>query len=656
MKKIFLLLALFPAALLAQNINRGPVTIGSAVKYQPFPKEGSQSPVQVNQQPQAGIPVGSGGNSRPFGDIGYKPATSDTIGLTTYDLQTNGALAKRVQLYSNNKVSAVWIYSPEPPDANFTSRYSGYNTYNGSSWSSPYKTTFHQYEFDRSGWPNIGEVTAKGSTYEMLTSHYAAAGSTTYAGGIYWYKNSGVGNTDFTKTIDLSNNRALTNGLLWPRMATSGDKIYLIGTYEDSRQISGVTNPVVYSRYNVTTGQFTVKGITLPGYDNTRYTINGADEYSIDARDSFVAILIGGGIGTPTDLSLWKSSDSGKTFKKTIIDSFAHAPWNYKTNTAFTDTVLTNDGTGSVTLDSKGVAHVSWSPVYVTNPNPTAGDTNGIQYFFADNQGIVYWNDKDKQKIRVGGIIDYGQVGQQALLSTLNTYNATSTIAGYGHNYCCFSNISVDPSGNIFVVFSAPHVDDQYYLGWAYRHVYCSVYNASTKTWIPQQDIVQTWQRENVFATVSPVADTKIHFTFMQDDVPGIFIPGGNNSANQAVTTDTMIYQEILTSDLLAGKLGLVDFLSVNEKITNNLFKAGAIYPNPTADMLNLSLNLNRSATVTVRMFNVLGEEVFTQNYDMLPSGLNRLQFGVNNFPAGVYMCNITAGGYTTTQRVVVER
>jgi len=652
-------LSFVPAALLAQNINKGPVTLGAPVKYHAFPKEGYQSPVQVNQQPQAGMPIDhGGGNSRPSSDVGYKPAVSDTIGLTTYDLQTNGALAKRVQLYSSGKLSAVWIYSPEPPDANFTSRYSGYNTYNGSSWDFPYKTTFHQYEFDRSGWPNIGEVTANGNTYEMLTSHYAAAASTTYAGGIYWYKNSGVGNTDFTKTIDLSNNRAITNGLLWPRMATSGDKIYMIGTYEDTRVISGVINPVVYYRYNITTGQFTAKGITLPGYDNTRYASNGADEYSIDARDSFVAILIGGSIGNPNDLSLWKSSDSGKTFKKTIIDSFVHAPWSYRTNTAFSDTARTNDGTGSVTIDNKGVAHVSWSPVFITNPSPTPGDTQGPQYFFPDNSGIAYWNDKDKNIVKVGQMIDYDNVGDAALYgqgSNLAQYNAPATIAGYGHNFCCFSNIATDASGNIFVVFSAPHVDDQYYLGWAYRHVYCSVYNASSETWLPQQDIVQTWQVENVFATVAPVADSKIHFTFMQDDVPGIYVAGGTN-ANQSITTDTMVYQEISTADLLAGKIGLVDYLGVNEKITNNLFNTGAIYPNPAADILNLSLNLTRPATVTIRMYNVLGEELLSQNYDMLPSGLNKLQFSVSNLPAGVYMCNVSAGGYTTTQRVVVEK
>jgi len=302
---------------------------------------------------------------------------------------------------------------------------------------------------------------------------------------------------------------------------------------------------------------------------------------------------------------------------------------------------------------------VAFSPTDYANANPTPGDSATVGGF-VDNQGIVYWNDRDQQIDSIGRIIDYGNVGQAALWGTgsnIDQYNRLETIAGYGHNYSCFSNTSIDASGNIFVVFSAPHPDDQYYLGWCYRHVYCSVYNAAQGAWLPQQDLVQTWGHEKVFAAVSPIADTKIHFVFMQDDVPGFYLPGGGNSQNQInATTDTMIYQEVPTADLLAGKLGLIDFLGVNQTVPNNLFNMGAIYPNPAADMLNLSLNLTQPATVSVSMYNMLGEEIQAQNYDMLPSGINRLQFRVNNLPPGVYLCNISACGYTTTQRVVIER
>ena len=659
MKKIFLLLSFIPVGLFAQSVNFDRAALGTPTKHFPIPKEGYISPVQVNQQSEPTAPIYTGAKSSYATTVAYKPSVSDTIGLTTYDLQTNGAIAKRVQLYPSGQVSAVWIYSPEPPDNNFTTRYSGYNTFSGSSWTFPYKTKFKQYEFDRSGWPSIGEVTTSDGTYEMLTSHYASAGTNlANAGGIYWYINSAVGKTDFVKTIDLSNNRAITNGVLWPRMATSGNKIYMIGTYEDDRRIKGVINPVVYFRYNMSTGKFTSKDVTLPGYDSTLYGSGEPDTYSIDARDSFVAIIIGCNGRNPSDFALWKSTDSGKTFKRTVIVPFIDAPYNFRTNQSFPDTVNLNDGTGSVTLDSKGVAHVTWSPMLYENSNPTAGDTNGVGGF-VDNQGIAYWNDRDKKVDSIGRVYDYAHVGQAALTgkgSTLDLYNNPETIAGYGHNYSCFSNTSIDASGNIFVVFSAPHPDDQYYLGWCYRHIYCSVFNASQNKWLPQQDLVQTWGHEKVFATVSPVADSKLHFMFMQDDVPGFYLPGGGNAANQiSATTDTMMYQEVSTADLLAGKLGLID-LGINENMPNSVFNAGSIYPNPAYDMLNLSLNLTRSATVTVKLFNMLGEEMQAQNYDMLPSGVNKLRFGLNNLPSGVYLCNISAGGYSTTQRVVVER
>jgi len=641
MKKIVLLLSFMPLALFAQNSN--------APTLQKFhsPREGYVSPVQNHSQPKptASAPVTHHGGIYP--GTAYVPATLTNIGTTVYELQTNGALAKRLQVYSAGNISYVWIKSDDPTDKNFDTRYSGYNSFNGSSWLTSYGNTT-QFEFDRSGWPSIGELTTNGNTYEMLTSHYAAAVSTVYAGGIYWYTNTAIGEANFTqdKTIDPSTNRALTTGLLWPRMATSNNRIYLIGTYEDDRKISGVYNPIVYFCYNTTTSKFESKNITLPGYDSTRYGTGSADEYSIDARGQYVAIVTG---GFETDLALWKSSDSGKTFTKTIINNFAQSPFNPKSPTMYTDTAIADDGTCSVTLDNNGVAHVSYTPIKTINPS---GDS-GVSYQPFVTDSITYWNDRDQKKIYVGGCVDYQKNGDIAF----GPNQTTEDYAGYDHDYATFSNIAVDPSGNIYVVFSAPHEDDLDEFGDCFRHVYCSVYNAATSTWLPQQDIVQTWQYENVYATVARDADSKLHLVFMQhgvNDNAGIYWPQSTTNQNPE-STDTMIYEEVSTGDLLSQKVGLID-LGVNENIANNLFSTGAVYPNPAADMLNLSLNLTRPATVTVKMTNMLGEEMQAQNYDMLPSGKNNLQFGVNSLSPGVYLCNISAGGYTATERVVIER
>ena|GEM_PF-2938446 len=650
MKKIFLLLLSLPVGVFAQN-SSSPAPL----KFY-APREGKVSPVQ--QSAPAPAAHNGGTHIRPgaaaYMPKGYIPAKMTAIGTTVYELQSNGALAKRLQIYGGGKMSYVWTRSDDINDKNFTNRYSGYNRFDGTNWLSTYgySSTTDGFEGNRNGWPNIGEVTTGSSTYEILTSHYAQATGTIYAGGLFWNKNSAVGAADFTHIIDVSSNRDSTAGVLWPRMATSGNKVYLIGTYQDDRRISGVYNPIVYFCYNTSTKKFESKNITLPGYDSTRYGTGSADEYSIDARDSFVAIVTG---GYETDLALWKSSDSGKTFTKTIINNFAAAPFNPKIGNTF-DTAVADDGTAAVALDNKGVAHVTYSPVKVINT--TQGDS-GVSYFARIADSLVYWNDKDKQKINIGGCVDYDKNGN----IQLGGNQTDQSYAGYGHDITTFSNIALDPSGNIYVVFSSPDEDDFDNNGNAYRHVYCSVFNAAQDTWLPQQDIVQVdqsgnlmQQMENIYATVARDAnDSKIHLVFMQhDQFAGIYQPGLATSVNP-VTTDTMIYEEVSTADLLSQKVGLV-YLGVNQNMSNNLFSTGSIYPNPVADRLNVSLNLAHSATVTVKLFNMLGEQMQAQDYTMLPSGKNTLQFGVSNLPSGVYLCNVSAGGYTTTERVVVER
>jgi hypothetical protein len=639
MKKILLPLLLFPLAALAQNPLPSQLHTGMAKSF-PYVKENMSN---FPKEPvQAGIPVDNNhGTSLPL--AAYKPSALTIIGNTTYDLQTNGALAKRVQLYSGGELSAVWIKSNNvSPD--YATRYTGYNHYNGTGWIGQNTSS---YEYDRNGWPNIGAVTDGSSTFELMCSHYAASGVANYAGGIFWYANTGIGKTDFTQVIDLSHDRGLTKGLLWPRMATSNNIVYLIGTYQNSAGSivqKGVKNPIVYYRYNMTTKKFTASNITLPGYDSTRYLWGAADEYSLDARGKYVAVLIG---GMTNDLALWKSSDSGYNWTKTVVRSFKYAPYDYKIDPMFNDTIPSNDGSGTVTLDDNGTAHVTFSCTYVTNA--TSGDS-GVSFFGnVSDSAITYWNDVDKKDVGVGYPIDFDHSGKVDLTSA----NLSSSSAGYsGHNFASYSNTAVDAQGNIFVVYSCPEETDIDLNTWAYRHVYVAAYEAAKQKWHAPQDIVQTWQIENAFPTVASVADSKLHVVFFQTVNPGLFIPSSNGGSPQY---DTVKYTAISTTDILEDKVGTIN-LGINDNAVNTTYSVGSVFPNPANNKLNISLNMKHSSNVTVKMYSVLGQEMISHNYSMLPSGANMLNMDLNTLPTGVYMCNITAGGYTTSQRIVIER
>ena len=88
----------------------------------------------------------------------------------------------------------------------------------------------------------------------------------------------------------------------------------------------------------------------LPGYDSTSTLYGGGEQYAIDAVGNNVAIVTGG-IGE--NVSLWKSTDNGTTFTKTLVDAFPYVPENNGTPLGF-DSVPTNDGSVAVVIDPNG--------------------------------------------------------------------------------------------------------------------------------------------------------------------------------------------------------------------------------------------------------------------------------------------------------------
>ena len=77
------------------------------------------------------------------------------------------------------------------------------------------------------------------------------------------------------------------------------------------------------------------------------------------------------------------------------------------------------------------------------------------------------------------------------------------------------------------------------------------------------------------------------------------------------------------------------------------------IYPNPASDRINLEMSLDRPADVRVAILNAIGQEVFSQNSQNLPSGEQIMTFPVNNISDGVYFLQVQTETGTLTKRFV---
>jgi len=88
-----------------------------------------------------------------------------------------------------------------------------------------------------------------------------------------------------------------------------------------------------------------------------------------------------------------------------------------------------------------------------------------------------------------------------------------------------------------------------------------------------------------------------------------------------------------------------------NDKILNNV----KVYPNPVSDQLNLSYSINRDSNVTVKIMDILGNEVTTLLAERLPAGEQQASFNIaSRLNSGFYFIRVSVGSEIITKRISI--
>jgi hypothetical protein len=77
--------------------------------------------------------------------------------------------------------------------------------------------------------------------------------------------------------------------------------------------------------------------------------------------------------------------------------------------------------------------------------------------------------------------------------------------------------------------------------------------------------------------------------------------------------------------------------------------------PNPFASRTSIEFGLSTASAVHVRVYNMVGEEVWTQRLDG-KAGQNKVSFEGGDLPAGVYLYKVESGAGTFTGRMALQR
>lgn len=79
------------------------------------------------------------------------------------------------------------------------------------------------------------------------------------------------------------------------------------------------------------------------------------------------------------------------------------------------------------------------------------------------------------------------------------------------------------------------------------------------------------------------------------------------------------------------------------------------VYPNPVDDQINLTLRLERESNLSIKIMDLLGNEVVTLSNERLSAGEQTKTFTIpNRLNSGIYFLRFVAGSETVVKRISI--
>jgi PKD repeat protein len=98
-----------------------------------------------------------------------------------------------------------------------------------------------------------------------------------------------------------------------------------------------------------------------------------------------------------------------------------------------------------------------------------------------------------------------------------------------------------------------------------------------------------------------------------------------------------------------------IDITTATKDISETINLIG-IFPNPAANFSTLKFNLSQTKTLTVSIFNVLGDKVMTVQKNIYNEGENEIQLNTNQLSNGMYIVQINDGTRAINKQLVISK
>jgi len=77
-------------------------------------------------------------------------------------------------------------------------------------------------------------------------------------------------------------------------------------------------------------------------------------------------------------------------------------------------------------------------------------------------------------------------------------------------------------------------------------------------------------------------------------------------------------------------------------------------YPNPFNPSTNIRFSLPEANQVTLRVYDMIGQEVVTLVNEFINAGSYEVTFDASNLPTGIYTYSLTAGNFQSVKKMML--
>lgn len=159
------------------------------------------------------------------------------------------------------------------------------------------------------------------------------------------------------------------------------------------------------------------------------------------------------------------------------------------------------------------------------------------------------------------------------------------------------------------------------------------------------------------------------HASFWHQEYSAIFLieafRGGDFNPFYHTSDDRIVHFNLnyfhALSKLAVATISYLSFNNISVKLENitNAIVSGFIleqnYPNPFNPTTTIEFFLPRADVVTLKIFNILGEEIETLISKKLPAGKHKYQWDASRIPSGVYLYRLSVKSITGRDDLFIE-